>query len=172
MQSEAEKACLAWVVDQVPIRLVWSHELSAAACQAGVEGRCDVLTYLEKHGWIDDTDDDFQHWLPDFRHGMAAAASGQIAALEWLSARMALADTSIRNAAAEANQLDALRWLQTRCNLRCLCDQETMNIAARHGHLDIMKYLGSLEPPCSWSAHVCRSAVEFPDCLKWLRRQG
>lgn len=168
--EEAKRACLSWIVDraiEMP-RLVWSHELEERACEAAFEGRIDVLTFLENFCQLNDD----RRWTPDVDHCRAAAEGGAIASLEWLRDRTDLDAASICDAAAGADQLETLRWLQTSCDPPCPCDEKTMRIAAAHGNLDIMKYLRSLEPACSWSAAVCSAAVSFPECLKWLRQQG
>ena len=104
-------------------------------------------------------------------HARAAAGAGQVDVLGWLHARADLDSPGISTAAAEGNQLDTLRWLQAVCDPPCHCSHRTMSAAASRGHLDIMKYLRTLEPPYPWGTAACRGAIKFPGCLKWLRQQ-
>lgn len=45
-QLDQEKACLEWLLDSTPVKLLWSSTLSDASCKAAAEGRTDVLAYM------------------------------------------------------------------------------------------------------------------------------
>jgi len=49
----------------------------------------------------------------------------------------------------------------------------TCHAAARNGHLDVLKWLRSRDPPCPWNEWTCLRAAEngHLDVLKWLRSQ-
>ena len=53
-------------------------------------------------------------------------------------------------------------------------DRKACEGAAREGHLNALKFLRGLDPPCPWSANTCTYAAEggHLDVLKWLRAQN
>ncbi|WZN62967.1 hypothetical protein HKI87_06g45120 [Chloropicon roscoffensis] len=53
-------------------------------------------------------------------------------------------------------------------------DRKACEGAAREGHLNALKFLRGLDPPCPWSASTCTRAAEggHLDVLKWLRAQN
>lgn len=46
MQLDQQKACFGWLLDSVPVKLLWRSALDDAARKAAAEGRIDVLTYM------------------------------------------------------------------------------------------------------------------------------
>ena len=54
-----------------------------------------------------------------------------------------------------------------------LCNSEMCNVAASYGHLDVLKWLRSQDPPCPWSDLTCSLAAAngHLHVLKWLRSQ-
>jgi len=55
-----------------------------------------------------------------------------------------------------------------------LLDAETCSNAAKGGHLDVLKWLRSQDPPCPWSEATCAEAASNGqlDVVKWLRSQN
>ena len=55
-----------------------------------------------------------------------------------------------------------------------LLDAETCSNAAKGGHLDVLKWLRSQDPPCPWNKETCRYAAlsGHLDVLKWLIDNG
>ena len=65
--------------------------------------------------------------------------------------------------------------LKTCCNSTDLnepLDQGTCNMAAKHGHLDCMKY--SHENGCPWDERTCEYVAKYGhlDCLKYAHENG
>lgn len=166
MQPNPEQAGLETATTQLLSRL----DMDKAACRAAAKGCIEALCQMLEFPHVSEGDT----WSPGTSQCMAAAAAGQIAVLDWL--HMHVKPDAWRplvcTAAAGANKLEALRWLQTVCSPPCPCDVEAMKKAARMGHLDILKYLRSLKPPCPWDNTVVDLAVGHPECLAWLRQQS
>ena len=53
-------------------------------------------------------------------------------------------------------------------------DEKACEGAAREGHLNALKFLRGLDPPCPWSASTCSLAARIGqlEALKWLRAQN
>ncbi|KAK9864240.1 hypothetical protein WJX84_002923 [Apatococcus fuscideae] len=71
-------------------------------------------------------------------------------------------------------QLSALKWVNalTYSDMDGFFDPEfPMMLAAKDGHLVILRYLRSLQPPCPWDDNVSLWAADHPDCLMWLLTQ-
>jgi hypothetical protein len=50
----------------------------------------------------------------------------------------------------------------------------TCSFAAKNGHLDVLKWLRSQDPPCPWSEYTCTHTAQngHLEVLKWLRAQN
>lgn len=46
MQLEHKKACLGWLQDRTPVKLLWSEALNVAAKEAAEQGRIEILVCL------------------------------------------------------------------------------------------------------------------------------
>ena len=53
-------------------------------------------------------------------------------------------------------------------------DWESYGWAAEGGHLDVLKWVRSQDPPCPWDEGTCQEAAEggHLEVLKWLRAQN
>ena len=67
-------------------------------------------------------------------------------------------DTKTYNMAARGGHLDVLRWLRSQ-NPPCPWGAVTCREAARCGHLDVLKWLRAQDPPCPWNAFTCEMAA-------------
>jgi len=57
--------------------------------------------------------------------------------------------------------------------LHIIRDERTCRGAAERGHLEVLKWLRSQDPPCPWDYLTCHKAAErgHLEVLKWLRSQ-
>ena len=46
MQLEQTKACLGWLVDRTPVKLLWSRAIDEAAEEAAAEGHIEMLAFM------------------------------------------------------------------------------------------------------------------------------
>ena len=60
--------------------------------------------------------------------------------------------------AAENGHLDVLKWVRSQ-DPPCPWDEETCDYATYHGHLDVLKWLRSQDPPCPWDEYACHEAA-------------
>ena len=60
--------------------------------------------------------------------------------------------------AARGGHLEALKFLRG-LDPPCPWDDETCGMAARGGHLDVLKWLRAQNPPCPWHEWTCREAA-------------
>lgn len=57
---------------------------------------------------------------------------------------------------------------------RCPWNEDTCKCAAQEGHLDVLKWARSTEPPCAWDEETCAMAAMNGrlEILKWARENG
>ena len=72
---------------------------------------------------------------------------------------------------AIAGDLEALQWARGHS---CPWDEDTCAAAARGGHLDVLQWMRSQDPPCPWNTWTCSVAAEHGHLgvLQWLRANG
>ena len=65
-------------------------------------------------------------------------------------------------------QLESLKWLRAMCHRCCSDELGLMELAARHSHISILKYLRAGPDPAPWDGCVAALHIE---CLLWLISQ-
>ena len=65
---------------------------------------------------------------------------------------------------------EALQLSRTR---GCPWDVDVCTIAAKHGRLDILRWVRAQDPPCPWNEQACELAASYGhlEILQWLRSQ-
>jgi len=108
-------------------------------------GHIHVLDYLESHGVRCDH---------DVRIIAAAAAHGQLDAIEWCARRSYPLGYMATENAARAGQLPALQMLH---HLRCPWDSACLAAAAKAGHLHVLSWARA--QGCPWDADIIFAAA-------------
>jgi hypothetical protein len=102
---------------------------------------------------------------------LRAAFHGNVAALRWSMRRLdPHALCHICDAAAAGGQLEALEYARA---VGCPWSYYTCTAAARAGHLAVLQWARAQQPPCPWSVWTCKAAAEGGQLavLQWLRAQ-
>ena len=79
---------------------------------------------------------------------------------------------------ARNGQLRVLQWLQNapgpEKGRKPVLEQECAEFAAQAGHVEVLEWLRSQDPPCPWSGFTAMKAAVHGhlDCLKCLRKHG
>ena len=60
--------------------------------------------------------------------------------------------------AAEEGHLDVLKWLRSQ-DPPCPWYEWTCEVAARGGNLEVLEWARSQDPPCPWSRRACREVA-------------
>jgi hypothetical protein len=106
------------------------------------------------------------------RAAIRAAFHGDLAVLRWAMPRLAntYGMKAVCEAAAAGGQLDAL---QCALELGCPWNLSTCTAAARAGHLAVLQWARAQQPPCPWSERTCIAAAGGGHLavLQWLRAQ-
>jgi hypothetical protein len=71
---------------------------------------------------------------------------------------------------AETNKLELLKWIRE--EKQCKWDRRTINRAAFHGNLEMVKYCVANECPIDERACGCAAENGHLECLKYLREEG
>ena len=88
--------------------------------------------------------------------GKRAGRGGSVKVLEYLVDRVYEFDREVCNGAAIGGHLEALKFLRG-LDPPCPWDDEWIcSIAAQGGHLDVLKWARDQDPPCPWSRSLCR----------------
>ena len=89
----------------------------------------------------------------------------------WERVKGALYEGDLLEYAAFQGSVEILRWLMEEKGWAW--NQKVCYEAAGEGHLDVLKWLWSRNPPESWGEWTCAYAAEegHLDILKWLRKQ-
>ena len=88
--------------------------------------------------------------------GKWAGRGGSVEVLEYLVDRVYEFDREVCNGAAIGGHLEALKFLRG-LDPPCPWDDEWIcSIAAQGGHLDVLKWARDQDPPCPWSRSLCR----------------
>ncbi|GBF96372.1 hypothetical protein Rsub_09171 [Raphidocelis subcapitata] len=102
----------------------------------------------------------------------AAAASGQLEALQCALALGCPWDKQICRAAADWGRLAVLQWARAQ-QPPCPWDERTCEAAAKRGHLAVLQWAHAQQPPCPWDRRTCEAAAWHGHLavLQWARAQ-
>ncbi|WZN65065.1 hypothetical protein HKI87_11g66220 [Chloropicon roscoffensis] len=98
-------------------------------------------------------------WKLNRDTGWWAATGGSTEVLEYLRERGYHFFESICAGAAKEGHLEALKFLRG-LDPPCPWDEWTCADAARAGHLEVLKWARSQDPPCPWDMRTCSRAAE------------
>ena len=103
-------------------------------------------------------------WEPNVLTGGWAGMGGSIEVLEYLRERGYQFDGKAcggkaSDGAARGGHLEALKFLRG-LDPPCPWSSYTCCLAAKGGHLDVLKWCRSQKPPCRWSSGMCATAAE------------
>lgn len=129
-------------------------------------GRLDIVKWLTE---------EFAWYRPSALTFSAAAASGSLELLEYLSSKGCPRDETACSMAAERGHLHVLKWL--RGSNPCQWDERACQRAVEGGQFEVLKWLRSYSihastgGPCPWGESTCASAAEAGrlDILEWVR---
>ncbi|GBF89979.1 hypothetical protein Rsub_02685 [Raphidocelis subcapitata] len=104
----------------------------------------------------------------------AAAKSGQLAVLQWARTQQPPCPWGVDTcvAAAEGGHLAVLQWLRAQ-KPPCPWERETCSAAAWDGQLAVLQWLRAQQPPCPWDGWTCARAAQSGQLavLQWARAQ-
>ena len=98
-------------------------------------------------------------WELNEETGFRAGMGGSVEVLEHLGGKGYEFDEGACQGAVEGGHLETLKFLRG-LDPPCPWDAGTCSNAARAGHLDVLKWLRSQDPPCPWSAGTCAFAAQ------------
>ena len=90
--------------------------------------------------------------------GWYAGLGGSVEILEHLKGRGYEFDEEVCKGAAQGGHLEVLKFLRG-LDPPCPWDEETCEMAAMEGRLDVLKFLRSQDPPCPWNVQTCSEAA-------------
>ena len=101
-----------------------------------------------------------------------AALQGSIEILRWLMEEKGYEfNRATCEGAAFGGHLDVLKWVRSQ-DPPCPWDWRTCTEAAAEGHLDVLKWLRAQNPPCPWNRYRCREhALHHWQVIDWIRQQ-
>jgi hypothetical protein len=103
---------------------------------------------------------DTLHMRWDFITAYAAIAGGVVdVATRFAGAGYFSQNVCACTLAAGNGHLEMLKWARSQ-DPPCPWDEETCSRAAENGHLDVLKWARSQDPPCPWDASTCSRAAE------------
>ncbi|WZN62947.1 hypothetical protein HKI87_06g44920 [Chloropicon roscoffensis] len=72
---------------------------------------------------------------------------------------------------AYGGQLEVIKWLRAK---GCPWGTRTSFMAAQGGHLEVLQWMRAQDPPCPWTSWVCYFAASqgHLEILRWARSQG
>ena len=97
-------------------------------------------------------------WELNLDTGWWGGSGGSIKVLEHLRGRGYKFDEMACSGAARGGHLEALKFLRG-LDPPCPWHEDTCSWAARGGHLDVLKYLRAQNPPCPWNERTCEVAA-------------
>jgi hypothetical protein len=102
----------------------------------------------------------------------AAAAGGHLAVLQWMHAQEPPCrwDEWTCSGATRGGHLAVLQWVRTQ-EPPCPWDEETCSAAAEGGHLRVLQWARAQEPPCPWDAKECLHAAGRGKVARWIRER-
>ena len=98
-------------------------------------------------------------WETNEDTGRWAGRGGSVKVLEYLLERGYDFGGGVCRGAAQGGHLEALKFLRG-LDPPCPWDGWTCNFAAEEGHLEVLKWLRSQDPPCPWDERTCLGAAE------------
>ncbi|GBF92779.1 hypothetical protein Rsub_05398 [Raphidocelis subcapitata] len=101
----------------------------------------------------------------------AAAAGGQLEALQCALALGCPWDERTCSRAAGGGHLAVLQWARAQ-DPPCLWDEETCSEAAGGGHLAVLQWVRAQEPPCPWVAWICGDRAGDSATAEWIDAQA
>ncbi len=116
----------------------------------------------------------FRRWRPSLKDVVNTVRNGNVDQLEWLNAKSVGVSellhrdhtyhyggqcTCLCSLAAGNGHLDLLQWLRSQ-NPPCPWDNYTCSGAASIGHLNVLAWLRSQDPPCPWDENACYVAAK------------
>jgi len=90
--------------------------------------------------------------------GKWAGLGGSVEVLEYLEGRGYEFGRGVCDGAAREGHLEALKFLRG-LDPPCPWNKETCAYAARGGHLDVLKFSRAQDPPCPWDEYTCWAAA-------------
>ena len=160
-----------WVCDTLEIQPGWQWLKSARVKGAVSEGY--LLNYAALQGSVE-----VLRWLHEEkgfelndRTGWWAGMGGSIEVFEHLSLRGYKFTKAACEGTAIGGHLEALKYLRG-LDPPCPWDEVTCAWAAEGGQLEVLKWLRDQEPPCPWDWTCTYAARQGQlDIVKWLRSQ-
>lgn len=151
------------------VKWTWAQNLpsrSSAICSyAARQGRLDMLQWARKRGY------DWNYWVY-----IEAAQNGHVDVLQWAMDNDCPeipgdGHDLLPIYAAERGQVKVLEWAR---DLGCILDTHVCQRAARYGHLNVIQWLRTQDPPCPWGGGTCAYAAKggHLNVLQWARAHG
>ena len=97
--------------------------------------------------------------LNEANTGWWAGMGGSVEVLEYVKGKGYELNGAACAGAARGGHLEALKFLRG-LDPPCPWDEWTCAAAAKGGHLEVLKYLRAQDPPCPWSTSTCTYAAE------------
>ena len=98
-------------------------------------------------------------WELNEHTGKWVGLGGSIEVLEYLLKRGYDFGRGVCRGSAQGGHLEALKFLRG-LDPPCPWDGWTCNFAAEEGHLEVLKWLRSQDPPCPWDERTCAEAAK------------
>ncbi|KAL6052372.1 Ankyrin repeat domain containing protein [Balamuthia mandrillaris] len=138
------------------------------ACAAAAKGgHMEVLQWLLSNGGLLDGSV-FQN----------AAKGGHVTMLQWLWENNCPWSRRAFRGAVDKGRMEALRWLYDLKGPKLLQESDAFlvtELAARNGHLEVLKFLRTeVDPPCPWSVETSNAALSANsiELLRWMREEA
>ena len=154
-----------WVCDTMEIRpgFKWSFDpksVKGAVYEGNLVNYAALQGSVEILRWLMEE----KGWEPNVLTGGWAGMGGSIEVLEYLRERGYQFDGKAcggkaSDGAARGGHLEALKFLRG-LDPPCPWSSYTCCLAAKGGHLDVLKWCRSQNPPCRWSSGMCATAAE------------
>ena len=149
-----------WVCDTLKARQGFLQTWSMRRVKGAVY-KGDLLNYAAFQGSVE-----ILRWLMEKKGcklnggtGWYAGMGGSVEVLEYLLGKGLKLKVETCQGAARGGHLEALKFLRG-LDPPCPWDVYACNEAAERGHLDVLKFLRGLDPPCPWTAWSCTRAAE------------
>ena len=151
-----------WVCDTfeiLPGFEEWNDEYVARVKGAVYEG--DLLNYALFQGSVEILKwlMEEKGWETNWRTDWWAGRGGSVEVFEYLGGKGYEFDEGACDGAARGGHLEALKWLRG-LDPPCRWNSETCELAAKGGSLEALKWLRDQDPPCPWYEATCSCAAE------------
>ena len=148
-----------WVCDTLKARQGFLQTWSMRRVKGAVY-KGDLLNYAAFQGSVE-----ILRWLMEKKGcklnggtGWYAGMGGSVEVLEYLLGKGLKLKVETCQGAARGGHLEALKFLRG-LDPPCPWDEETCLLAAKGGHLEVLKWAFSQDPPCPWHMWVCEGAA-------------